>query len=112
MAVRAVAKNISVSPKKIRRALDAVRGQKVESALQTLAFMPTPAARHVAKAVKSAANNAENNNYMSQEDLRIVAIHADPGATLKRFRARSRGRASRIAKRTTHVTVWVEEEVD
>lgn len=110
MAVKAVVKNVSISPKKMRRVLKTVRGRKVEAALEILAFLPTPAAREVSKVVKSAANNAENNNMMSQGDLRIVAIHADPGATLRRFRARSRGRASRILKRTSHVTVLVDEE--
>ena len=110
MAVRAVAKNVSVSPKKMRRVLKIVRGKKVDAALEILAFLPTPAARHVAKVVKSAANNAENNNMMSQEDLTIIAIHADPGVTLRRTRARSRGRSSRILKRTCHVTVLVDEE--
>ena len=110
MAVRAVAKNVGVSPKKMRRVLKIVRGQKVDEALKILGFLPTPAAREVAKVVKSAANNAENNNMMSQGDLKIVAIHADPGVTLRRTRARSRGRASRILKRTCHVTVLVDEE--
>ena len=110
MAVKAVAKNISVSPKKMRRVLKTVRGQKVDAALELLGFLPTPAAKEVAKVVKSAASNAENNNMMSQRDLRVVAIHADPGVTLRRFRARSRGRASRILKRTSHVTVLVDEE--
>jgi len=110
MAVKAVVKNVSISPKKMRRVLKIVRGQKVEAALQILGFLPTPAAREVAKVVKSAANNAENNNMMSHGDLKIVAIHADPGVTLRRFRARSRGRSSPILKRTCHVTVLVDEE--
>ncbi len=110
MAVKAVAKNVGVSPKKMRRVLKIVKGQKVEAALEILGFLLTPAAREVAKVVKSAANNAENNNMMSPGDLKIVAIHADPGVTLRRFRARSRGRASRITKRTCHVTVLVDEE--
>jgi large subunit ribosomal protein L22 len=110
MAVKAVAKNVGISPKKMRRVLEVVRGQKVETALQILRFLPTTAAREVAKVVKSAANNAENNNMMSQGDLKIVSIHADPGVTLRRSRARSRGRSSRILKRTCHVTVLVDEE--
>ena len=110
MAVKAVAKNVSISPKKMRRVLKIVRGQKVETALQILGFLPTPAAREVAKVVKSAANNAENNNMMSQGDLKIVKIHADAGPSLRRFRARSRGRSSRIIKRTSHITVLVDEE--
>jgi large subunit ribosomal protein L22 len=94
----------------MRRVLMSVRGKKVEAALEILSFLPTPVARQVAKVVKSAANNAENNNMMAQGDLRIVAIYADPGATLRRFRARSRGRSSRIIKRTSHITVLVDEE--
>jgi len=110
MAVKAVAQNISISPKKMRRVLKVVRGQKVEEALKILGFLLTPAAKEVAKVVHSAASNAENNNMMSQSDLRIVAIHADPGVTLHRSRARSRGRSSRILKRTSHITVLVDEE--
>ncbi len=110
MAVKAVAKNVGVSPKKMRRVLQTIRGRKVDAALEILGFLPTPAARQVAKVVKSAANNAENNNMMSQGDLRIISIYADPGATLRRSRARSRGRSSRILKRTSHITVLVEEE--
>ena len=111
MAVRAMAKNVGVSPKKMRRVLQVVRGQRVGVALEILGFLPTPAAREVAKVVKSAANNAENNSMMSQGDLKIVSIYADPGVTSRRFRARSRGRASRIMKRTSHITVLVDEEV-
>ncbi|MFH1559882.1 MAG: 50S ribosomal protein L22 [Chloroflexota bacterium] len=110
MAVRAVAKNVGVSPKKTRRVLNIVRGQKVEKALEILRFLTTPVAKEVAKVVKSAANNAENNNMMAQGDLKIVAIYADPGVTLRRFRARSRGKSSRILKRTSHITVLVDEE--
>ncbi len=110
MPVKAVSKNVGMSPKKMRRVADMVRGKKVEAALEVLNFVTSPAARHIAKAVKSAANNAENNNMMSQGDLKIVSIHADAGTTLKRIRARSRGRASRILKRSSHITVVVEEE--
>ncbi len=90
--------------------MDNVRGKKAEAALEALRFLTTPAAKEVAKAVKSAASNAENNNMMSPEELRIVEIRADVGPTLKRFRARSRGRASRIIKRSSHITVIVDEE--
>ena len=109
MPVKAVAKNVGMSPKKMRRVIDTVRGKRVDTALEILGFLPTPAAREVAKAVKSAANNAENNNMMSQGDLRIVSIYADAGASLRRFRARSRGRASPIMKRSSHITVLVDE---
>ena len=110
MAVKAVAKNIGISSKKMRRVVDLISGQKVDQALDTLHFLITPAAKEVAKVVKSAANNAENNSMMSQRDLKIVSIHADEGSSLRRFRARSRGRASRIIKRSCHVTVVVDEE--
>ena len=111
MAVKAIGKNIGISSKKMRRVLTIVRGRKVDDALNILSFLVTPAAREVAKVVKSAANNAENNSMMSQRDLKIVSIYADEGSSLRRFRARSRGRASRIIKRSCHVTVLVEEEV-
>ena len=110
MAVKAVAKNIGMSPKKMRRILSTDRGKKVEVALEILRFLPSPAAKAVAKVVKSAANNAENNNMMAQGDLKIVAIKADHGVTMRRFRARARGRASRILKKSSHVTVLLDEE--
>ena len=109
MAVKAVAKNVGISPKKVRRVVDTIRGKNVEAALEVLAFLPSPAAKEVAKLVKSAANNAENNNMMSPGDLKIVEIHADAGPSLRRIRARSRGRAGRITKRSSHITVLVDE---
>ena len=75
-----------------------------------LKFTPTPNARIVAKTIKSAAANAENNYQMTPSDLRIVDIRADEARMLKRFRARSRGRASPILKRSSHITVIVAEE--
>ena len=110
MEVRAVAKDIRVSPRKVRPLLNALRGRKVEDALATLKFVTTPAARVVAKVVKSAAANAENNFQMSPSDLKIVNIFADEARTLRRFRARARGRASRILRRSSHITVIVTEQ--
>jgi large subunit ribosomal protein L22 len=86
-----------------------VRGKKVEDALNILKFTPTPHARTVAKVVKSAAANAENNFQMTPEDLRIVTIFADGARPLKRIRPRARGRVGRIIKRSSHITVVVEE---
>jgi len=94
----------------MRRVVDLVRGQKVDQALDTLHFLITPSSKEVAKVIKSAANNAENNSQMSQRDLKIMTIQADEGPSLRRFRPRSRGRASRIIKRSCHVTVVVDEE--
>ncbi|MFC1968177.1 50S ribosomal protein L22 [Chloroflexota bacterium] len=110
MQVRAVSKDVGISPQKVRLVVDMVRGKKVDKALALLAFSPTPAARAVAKTVKSAASNAENNFEMSPLELRIVSICADKGHTLKRYRPRARGRMSPILKRSSHITVIVAEE--
>jgi len=109
MEVKAVAKDTGISPRKVRLLVDMVRGKKVDEALTMLRFTPTPTARVVAKVVKSAAANAENNFQMSPLDLKIVTIFADEARTLKRFRPRSRGRASPILKRSSHITVIVDE---
>lgn len=110
MRVKAVAKDVGISPRKIRLVIDMVRGKKVDDALTVLNFLTTPSAKAVAKVIKSASANAENNLEMSPVDLRIAAIFADQGRTLKRFRPKSRGRVSPILKRSSHITVLVEEE--
>ena len=112
MEVKAVAKDTGVSTRKVRPLVDIVRGKKVDEALTILRFAPTPTARVVAKVVKSAAANAENNFQMSPADLRIVNIFADEARTLKRFRPRARGRVSPILKRSSHITVIVAEQED
>lgn len=109
MKVRAVAKDVGVSPQKIRLAVDMVRGKRVDEALEILRYVPTPTAKAVAKVIKSAAANAENNFQMALADLRITDIYADQGRTLKRYRPQSRGRASPILKRSSHITVFVAE---
>ncbi|MDI6815044.1 MAG: 50S ribosomal protein L22 [Dehalococcoidales bacterium] len=110
MEVRAVAKDTGVSPSKLRPLVDMVRGKTVDEALTILRFTPTPRARVIAKVVKSAAANAENNFQMSPSDLKIVKIFADEARTLKRFRPRARGRVSPILKRSSHITVVVAEQ--
>jgi large subunit ribosomal protein L22 len=87
-----------------------VRGKKVDEALTLLKFAPTPTARVVAKVVKSAVANAENNFQIAPADLRIVGIFADEARTLKRYRPRARGRMAPILKRSSHITVIVAEE--
>jgi len=109
MEVRAVAKDTGISPRKVRLLVDMVRGKKVDEALTILRFAPTPTARVVAKVVKSAAANAENNFQMSPSDLKIVNVFADGARSLKRFRPRARGRVSHIVKRSSHITVIVAE---
>ena len=110
MEVRATAKQVGVSPQKLWLLLDQVRGRSVDEALAMLRFSPTPAARTVAKVVKSAAANAENNFQMTPSNLRIVRIYADKGRTMKRFRPQARGRVNPILKRSSHITVVVAEE--
>jgi large subunit ribosomal protein L22 len=109
MEVRAVAKDTGISPRKIRLLVDMVRGKKVDEALTILRFTPTPTARVVAKVVKSAVANANNNFQMSPSDLKIVTVFANEGRTLKRFRPRARGRANQILKRSSHITVIIDE---
>jgi len=110
MKVRAVAKDVGISPQKMRLVVNMVRGRKVDEALTILGFLPTPTAKAVAKVIKSAASNAENNFQMSPAELRITDIFADKGHTLKRFRPQSRGRVSPILKRSSNITVFVTEE--
>jgi large subunit ribosomal protein L22 len=110
MRIEAVAKDIGIPPRKVKLVVDMVRGKKVEEALNILKFTPTPAAKAVAKAVKSASANAENNYHMDPAELKIVYISANEGRTLKRYRPQSRGRFSPILKRATHIKVFVSEE--
>ena len=110
MEVKAIAKDTGISAQKIRPLVDMVRGRKVDEALNLLKFAPSPLARVVAKVVKSAAANAENNFQMTPSDLRIVNILADEARSMKRFRPRAKGRASRIIKRSSHITVIVTEQ--
>jgi large subunit ribosomal protein L22 len=101
---------VRISPRKVRLVLDTVRGKTVDEALAILGFLPSPAARTVAKVVKSAAANAENNYQMSPVRLRIVKTFADEGMTLRRYRAGARGRVNPFRRRFSHITVIVEEE--
>jgi large subunit ribosomal protein L22 len=110
MKAKAVAKDVGISPQKVRLVVNMIRGKRVDEALTILRFMPTPTAKAVAKVIKSAVANAENNFQMSPAELRITDIFADKGHTLKRFRPQSRGRISPILKRSSNITVLVTEE--
>lgn len=110
MEVVASARQVRVSPRKVRLVLDTVRGKKVDEALTILSFLPTPAARTVAKVVRSAVANAENNYQMTPAQLRIVKTFANEGQILKRYRAGARGRVNPFCRRFSHITVIVEEE--
>lgn len=110
LQVQAIERNIRMSAQKVRLVLDVVRGKPVPEALAILEFLPQRAARPVAKAVKSAAANAENNFNMETDDLVVLRAAADEGRTLKRWRPRARGRANQILKRSSHITVIVAEK--
>ncbi len=105
---RATAKFVRVTPMKARRVVDLVRGRSVEDALAILKFAPQSASEPVAKVVASAAANAENNLGLNPATLVISKAYVDEGSTLKRFQPRAQGRAFRIRKRTSHITVIVE----
>jgi large subunit ribosomal protein L22 len=112
MEVSASHRYAGVSPRKVRLLLEHLPGQRVEDAMNMLRFMPTPTARLVEKVVKSAAANAENNYDMVPGELYIKSAVAGDARRLKRFKARARGRASPILRRTSHITVVVEEKED
>ncbi len=107
MEVRAIVRYNGLPASKMRLLVNMVRGKKVEEALSLLRFMPSPKAKMVAKLVRSAAANAENNFQIDPAELKIVKIFADDAPSLRRYRARSRGRASHIRKRSSHITVIV-----
>ncbi|MDP9353429.1 MAG: 50S ribosomal protein L22 [Chloroflexota bacterium] len=109
MRVRAVNKYVRSSPQKARLVADLVRGKPVDAALSILKFTPKGVALDIAKTVQSAAANAENNFEMDRQSLYIAEIYADDGPTLKRLRAAPKGRGVRILKRTSHITVIVDE---
>ena len=110
MRVSATAKYIGRSTRKTRLVTRAIVGRKVEDAAAILRFMPQGSAKDVAKVLKSATANAENNHDLSAEDLVIVDAIADEGPTIKRFRPRAQGRAFPIHKPMTHITIVVESK--
>ncbi len=110
MEVRAFARNVRASPEKVRLLVDMVRGRKVDDALTLLKFATTPTAQAVAKAIKSAASNAESGFQMTASELKVAQIYVDRGMMMKRFRAAARGRAAPRLRRTSHITVVVSEQ--
>src|SRR3954451_2485864 len=103
--VRAQAKYVRTSARKARLVCDHIRGKDVVEARAILAFTPRAAAKPWLKLLESAVANAEHNHELLGDDLRIAAVHADEGPTLKRFRPRAMGRATRIRKRTSHLSI-------
>jgi len=103
--VRSTAKWVRISPRKARLVTDHIRGRTVPEARTVLAFTTRAAAREIEKVLKSAVANAEANHGLFGDDLRVSAAYVDEGPTIKRWRARARGRAARIRKRTCHITI-------
>ncbi|MEY8018021.1 50S ribosomal protein L22 [Mycobacterium servetii] len=104
----AKARFVRVSPTKARRVIDLVRGRSVADALDILRWAPQAASEPVAKVIASAAANAQNNGGLDPSTLVVATVYADEGPTAKRIRPRAQGRAFRIRKRTSHITVVVE----
>ena len=110
--VRAKARYVRVAPRKARLIADQIRGMQVDQARTLLAFSSRGAARDLARLLDSAAANAEANHELVADDLRIADVRVDEGPTLKRWRARARGRATRIDKRTSHLSVALAPTTD
>jgi large subunit ribosomal protein L22 len=104
----AIARFVRVSPRKARRVIDLVRGRSVADALEILRWAPQAASEPVAKVIASAAANAQNNDGLDPATLVVATVYADEGPTAKRIRPRAQGRAFRIRRRTSHITVVVE----
>jgi len=110
MQVNAKLRHARISAQKVRLVADQIRGLEVEPALQILSFSNKKAAEIVRRVVESAIANAEHNEGADIDELRISAIFVDEGPTMKRLRARAKGRANRILKRTSHITVTVADQ--
>ena len=111
MPTTAKIKNTGVSVRKVKPLIDLIRGKNVSEAIGILSFMPSPTAAQLLKLIKSANSNAENETMSgSSEPFKITSIFADEGSRTKRFRPRSRGRTSKIARRNSHVTVTLDQK--
>ena len=109
MEAKAVAKNVRIAPRKVRVVMNLIRGKKVADAFAILKFTPKVRSEAIYKVLKSAVANAENNFDMNVDNLYVSSCFVDEGPTMKRIHPRSRGQAFKILKRTSHITVAVEE---
>ncbi|MCH9826531.1 MAG: 50S ribosomal protein L22 [Pseudomonadota bacterium] len=110
MQTQAVLRFVRLSPQKARLVADQVRGQKVEQALNLLKFSNKRAADIIRKVLESAIANAENNDGADVDELKVKEIFVDQGPVMKRIQPRAKGRADRILKRTSHITIRVADE--
>src|SRR5258708_26085678 len=109
MEARAVSRHLRIGPQKARLVVDLIRGKSVGEALMILDFIPKKAARLVTKTLKSVIANAENTQRVDIDRLYVRSVTVDGGATLKRFLPRAHGRATSIRKRSSHITILVDE---
>ncbi len=109
MEVRAQSKFIRISPQKARRVMELIKGKPVKEAMAILTVLPHKGAFHLKKLLKSAIANAENNYDLKADDLYVFRVFADSGPILPRYLPRARGRADRIKKRSSHLTIVVKE---
>lgn len=110
MEVKASGKFIRIAPRKARAVIDLIRGKNTTEALAILDFAPRKSSKMISKILRSAIANAEHNNKLDVDSLFVAKAFVDEGATIKRFRPRAMGRASQIRKRTSHITVVLEEK--
>ena len=110
MEVSATLRHARLSPQKARLVADQLRGLPVERAIEILSFARPKAASTLKKVLESAIANAEHNEGADVDDLHVGTVHVDQGPTFRRYQARARGRAGRITKRTSHITVTVTDE--
>ena len=110
MEARAYLRNVRISPRKVKILLDFIRNKPVEYAMATLKHTPKAACEDLIKLLNSAIANAENNHDMDKEKLYVAECFVSPGSTMKRIMPRSHGRAYRILKRTSHITMVLKEK--
>ena len=109
MEVKATHRHVRISPQKVRMIVDAIKGKPAEAAINALKFMPQKSSGIVEKIVRSAVANADQNTSIDVDELVVQNLIVDQGPSLKRFKARARGRGARILKRTAHITVVLAE---
>ncbi|NLM37523.1 MAG: 50S ribosomal protein L22 [Firmicutes bacterium] len=110
MEAKAVARYVRIAPRKVRQVANEIKGKAVDEALQILKFTPRAAAEVLEKVLNSAVANAENNHDLNRNNLVVAKALVDQGPAMKRFRARAQGRAAAIRKRTSHITIIVQEK--
>ncbi len=110
MPVRAVGRQVGISPKRVRLLLRELQGRPAQQALDGLRFQPGPTAEEIAGLLRSAMANAENNNGLDPTKLVVVSAYADQGVQMRRLRSRSRGRVGRVRRQSSHITIVVDEK--